>query len=145
MNRGSGVPAATPGGTTGRGGDAAPTKIAPTKIAPTRIAAGEWLFLVGIIGLGAWLRFSHLNLLEFQGDEAYAAQLALDFVKHGKLPTAGLMSSVGVTNPPLFVYLLIPMFALSENPVVVSRCIAVTGLAAVALTWHVGRKYYGSV
>jgi hypothetical protein len=86
-----------------------------------------------------------LGLLEFQSDEAFAAQLALEFVKHGKLPLAGLMSSVGVTNPPLFSYLLIPMFAISENPVGVSCGIALTGLAAVVMTWHIGRKYYGPV
>ena len=103
----------------------------------------EWLLLAAILAVGAWLRFSHLDLLEFQGDEAFAAQLALGFVKHGKLPLAGLMSSVGVTNPPLFSYLLIPMFAISENPVVVSCCIATLGLAAVGMTWHIGRKYYG--
>lgn len=105
----------------------------------------ERLALVLILAVGAWLRFSHLDLLEFQGDEAYAANLALEFVKHGKLPMAGLMSSVGVTNPPLFIYLLIPMFALSANPAVVSCCIAFLALAAVAVCWHVGRKYYGPV
>ncbi len=105
----------------------------------------EWVLLALILAVGARLRFSHLDLLEFQGDEAYAANLALDFVKHGKLPTAGLMSSVGVTNPPLFIYLLIPMFAINSSPVFVSGCIALLGLSAVAMTWHIGRKYYGTM
>lgn len=105
----------------------------------------EYGLLALLVAVGAYLRFSHLDLLEFQGDEAFAAQLALGFVKHGQLPLAGLMSSVGVTNPPLFSYLLIPMFAISENPVVVSCCIAALGLAAVLITWHIGRKYYGPV
>jgi hypothetical protein len=103
----------------------------------------EWALLALILAVGAWLRFSHLDLLEFQGDEAYAANLALDFVRHGKLPEAGLMSSVGVTNPPLFIYLLIPMFAINSSPVFVSGCIALLGLGAVVMTWHIGRKYYG--
>ena len=105
----------------------------------------EWLGLAAIVALGAGLRYAYFGLLEFQGDEAYAAQLALQFVKTGKLPLAGLMSSVGVTNPPLFIYLLIPMFAISASPVFVSGCIAFLGLAAVVLTWHIGRKYYGPV
>lgn len=103
----------------------------------------QWIGLALIVAVGAWLRFSHFDLLEFQGDEAYAAHLALTAVKTGKLPLAGLMSSVGVTNPPLFPYLLIPMFAISANPAFVSGCIALLGLAAVVITWHVGRKYYG--
>src|SRR5258707_567208 len=55
------------------------------------------------------------------------------------------MSSVGVTNPPLFIYLLIPMFAISANPTVVSCAIAALSLGAVVVCWHVGRKYYGSL
>jgi len=103
----------------------------------------EWAGLVGVVAIAAWLRYSYFGLLEFQGDEAYAANLALQFVKTGKLPLAGLMSSVGVTNPPLFIYLLIPMFAINASPVFVSGCIALLGLAAVVMTWHIGRKYYG--
>ena len=105
----------------------------------------EWVFLGFLLLVGAWLRFSNLDLLEFKSDEAIASWLALKFVKGGMLPLAGLMSSVGVTNPPLFIYLLIPMFAVSANPAFVSCCIAVLGLGAVAACWHIGRKYYGAV
>ena len=109
-----------------------------------RITGAEWMCLAAILGVGGWLRFSHLGLLEFQSDEAYAASLALEFVKHGRFPSAGLMSSVGVTNPPLFIYLLIPLFAISANPVFVSCGIATLGVSAVACGWWIGRKYYGT-
>lgn len=105
----------------------------------------EWILLALLLAVGGWLRLTHLDLLEFQGDEAYAANLALEFVRHGTLPSAGLMSSVGVTNPPLFIYLLVPLFAISANPVFVSCCIAVLGLLAVVACWHIGRTYYGPV
>lgn len=105
----------------------------------------ECSLLAIVVAAGAYLRLSHLELLEFQSDEAFAAQLALEFVRDGKLPLAGLMSSVGVTNPPLFIYLLIPLFAISQNPVVVSAGIGVLGLAAVVMTWQIGRKFYGPV
>ncbi|HUI05715.1 MAG TPA: hypothetical protein VL486_01785 [Verrucomicrobiae bacterium] len=114
-------------------------------VCSSRLARWEWVLLGVILAVGAYLRFSHLDLLEFQGDEAYAANLALGFVKHGRLPAAGLMSSVGVTNPPLFIYLLIPLFAICTDPVCVSCCIAVLGLSAVAICWWVGHKYYGSL
>jgi hypothetical protein len=117
-------------------GDVAPRQV-------TRPTRTEWLLLVAILAVGAWLRFSHLSLLEFQGDEAFAANLALKCVREGTLPSAGLMSSVGVTNPPLFIYLLIPMFAINANPVFASCCIAALSLAAVAVCWWIGRKYYG--
>ncbi len=103
----------------------------------------EFIILGAILLIGAWLRFTRLDLIEFKSDEAYAAQLALEFVQGGKLPTAGLMSSVGVTNPPLFAWLLIPMFFISSNVAAVSCMIAALGLGAVAATWWIGRKYYG--
>ena len=102
----------------------------------------DWIILIGIVIVGAALRFTYLGLLEFKSDEAVAAQLALQFVKGGALPAAGLMSSVGVTNPPLFIYLLIPLFMISTNPAVVSCLIAATGLVAVVMCWHIGRRYY---
>ena len=105
----------------------------------------EWLSLAAIVAVGAWLRFQHRELLEFKGDEAFAANRALEFVRGGQLPTSGLMSSVGVSNPPLFIWLLIPMFFITSNIGTVCGMISVLGLAAVVATWWIGRKYYGPV
>jgi 4-amino-4-deoxy-L-arabinose transferase-like glycosyltransferase len=102
----------------------------------------ELLILAAIVAVGAWLRFQHLELLEFKGDEAFAANRALEFVRGGKLPTSGLMSSVGVSNPPLFIWLLIPMFFVTSSITGVCCLIASLGLAAVVATWWIGRKYY---
>lgn len=111
----------------------------------TTPASWEWVGLLLIVAVGAWLRFSRFDLLEFQRDEAHAAQLALQWLGGGKLPLAGLVSSTGVTNPPLFIYLLIPLFGISANPLVVAGGIALLNLAAVAVCWHVGRTYAGAV
>jgi len=105
----------------------------------------EWTLLGLVLAAGAWLRFSHLDLLQFQSDETTAVILALRFVQSGQVPLAGLMSSVGVTNPPLFIYLLIPIFAFTSNPVVACCTIAGLGLASVAVCWWIGRTYYGAV
>jgi hypothetical protein len=117
----------------------------PTKAVVQLPSAVEWAILAAIVAVGAWLRFQHPELLEFKSDEAFAANQALEFVRGGKVPTSGLMSSVGVSNPPLFIWLLIPMFFLTSNIAVVCGMISVLGLAAVVATWWIGRKYYGSV
>lgn len=102
----------------------------------------EWFVLAVIVAVGSWLRFQHRELLQFAGDEAFAANRALEFVHGGKLPTSGLMSSVGVSNPPLFIWLLIPMFFVTSSVTGVCCLIAGLGLAAVVATWWIGRKYY---
>lgn len=119
------------------------TATTATNLLPNPVARWEWWALAGVLAVAAWLRLSHLDLIEFKADEAVAAHLALQFVKGGELPSAGLMSSVGVTNPPLFIYLLIPMFWLTTNVVAVSAMIAVLGCAAVGVTWWFTRRYVG--
>jgi len=109
------------------------------------VSAREWLCLALILAVGAWLRFMRLDLIEFKGDEALAAWLALQFVKGGSLPLAGLMSSVGVTNPPVFIYLLVPMLLLSGDPTTVGCLLVIQSLVAILVCWHVGRKYYGHI
>lgn len=101
--------------------------------------------LVLIIAVGAYLRFSHWGALQLQSDEAMAAHLAMQFVRQGIFPTAGLMSSVGVTNPPLFIYVLIPLFAISSQPALVEMMIAALALGSVVVCWHIGRRYYGTI
>lgn len=110
----------------------------------TKTGRWEWIAIIFILVIAAWLRLAHFDLLEFQRDEAAAVKLALDFLQ-GKIPGAGLVSSVGVSNPPLFIYLITPIFALSANPAIVSGGIALLGIVAVAVCWHVGRTYYGAV
>src|SRR3989442_9060857 len=83
--------------------------------ASAAISGWEWFWLALVIAVAAFLRFGRWGLLEFKGDEAIALRLALDFVEHGRVPLAGLMSSVGVTNPPLFTYLLIPVVAINPH------------------------------
>lgn len=104
----------------------------------------EWVSLALIVVIAIYLRFGRWDLLEFKGDESTALQLALAFVRQGQLPLAGLMSSVGVSNPPLFIYLLSPAVALNTDLAFITSFIAATGVAAVFVCWHVGRKYYNA-
>ncbi|MCX7887288.1 MAG: hypothetical protein N3B01_08585, partial [Verrucomicrobiae bacterium] len=104
----------------------------------------DLLALVAVLALGAWLRFQRLDLLEFKGDEAYAMHVVLRALDGGGWPQVGLVSSVKILNPPLFLYLLAPLFAISASPVFVCCAIATLNLLAVVIAWHVGRKYYGA-
>lgn len=105
----------------------------------------EWLALAAVLAIGAWLRLQQLDLLEFKGDEAYATHIVQRVLHGGGWPEVGLLSSVKVLNPPLFLYLLVPLFAIHSSPVFVCCAIAALNLVAIAIAWHVGRKYYGPV
>ncbi len=103
----------------------------------------EWAALALVLALGAWLRFQRTDLLEFKGDEAYATHIVHRVLQGGGWPQVGLLSSVKVLNPPLFLYLLVPLFAIHASPIFVCGAIATLNLLAIVIAWHVGRKYYG--
>ncbi len=88
--------------------------------------------------------------MEFKGDEAMACRLALAVVDHLRgaapagqpFPLVGLLSSVGVPNPPLFIYLLALPLALWRDPLAAAGAIALANMAAVGLCYRVGRRYF---
>lgn len=89
---------------------------------------------------GAALRLSLIAGQRFHGDEAiygYWAQL----VASGQDP---LLLSVPLDKPPLFIYSLAGVFKLFGPTEVAARLISqVTSLAAVGLTYELGRRLYG--
>jgi len=103
----------------------------------------ELVLLFLILLLAAGLRLTRLDLIEFKYDEATWARSALAIVHEGRLPALGMVSSLGPYHPPLMSYLLALPFALSRDPRLAAGWIALLGVAAVGLTWWVGRTYFG--
>ena len=104
----------------------------------------ELLGLAGILGLSAWLRFRHLNLVEFKLDEANATDLRATLLD-GTFPTVGLASSVGALNPPLFVYLTAIPLAVYDDPLAATAFVGMLAVVAVGLTYAVLRLRFGAL
>jgi hypothetical protein len=105
--------------------------------------------LLVILAVAAFVRLWRLDLMEFKADEAGACRLAFQVIDslRGRapgqpFPLTGLMASVTVPNPPLFIYLLaLPLFVLPD-PLAAAAFIALSNVAAVALCHRIGRKYF---
>jgi hypothetical protein len=86
--------------------------------------------------------------MEFKGDEANACRLALHVLGYSEpgvgrfFPTAGLVSSVGVPNPPLFVYLVALPLAFVRSPIAAAAGVAAANVFAVWLTYVAGRRCF---
>jgi 4-amino-4-deoxy-L-arabinose transferase-like glycosyltransferase len=108
------------------------------------------LILIAIVGAAAVTRLLWLDLMEFKSDEAGASRLALHALGYAEpgvgrfFPTAGLVSSVGVLNPPLFIYLLALPLAIVRSPVAAATFIALTNVVAVWLCYVAGRRYFST-
>jgi Dolichyl-phosphate-mannose-protein mannosyltransferase len=102
-----------------------------------------------ILAAASVARFSWLDLMEFKGDEANAARLALHVLGYSEpgvgrfFPTAGLVSSIGIPNPPLFVYLVAIPMAIVHSPIAAAAAIAAANVLAVWLTFVAGRRCFG--
>ena len=104
----------------------------------------ELLAFAAVLGIAAWLRLRHLDLVEFKGDEATAVDLARRLLD-GHLPSVGLTSSVGALNPPLFIYLTAVPLAISDDPLAATAFVGVLAVIAVGLTYVVLRPRFGAL
>ncbi len=108
----------------------------------------ERMLLVVTLLVAAFVRFWHLDLMEFKADEAEACRLAYHVVGNplpdgsNQFPLAGLTSRIGVRNPPLFIYLLALPLACSRSPFAAVGFIALCNVVAVWLCYCVGRRYF---
>ena len=112
------------------------------KLGPAAVALGA------TIVVAAAARFSWLNLMEFKGDEAEACRLALHALGYSEpgvgrfFPTEGLTSSIGVPNPPLFVYLMAVPLAIVRSPIAAASAVAAANVVAVGVCYVGGRRLF---
>jgi 4-amino-4-deoxy-L-arabinose transferase-like glycosyltransferase len=104
----------------------------------------EIVALIGIGALAGWLRLRQLDLVEFKLDEATAVGLARR-VLDGDFVTAGLTSSIGAENPPLFVYLTAIPLTVRDDPLMATAFVGGLGVATVILTYFVLRPRLGAL
>ena len=71
-----------------------------------QVRRGWYAILLGVlVGVSLLLRSSFIGIIEFKADEATALALTAKQLT-GALAQTGLVSSVGIFNPPFFIYLL---------------------------------------
>ncbi len=102
------------------------------------------LMLLGVL-LAAVLvdRLWRIDLALVGYDEASAASLVAAWRLDGLFPLTGIVSSIGIPNPPGWPYLLAVVLLVFDSPRAVVGLGIATGLLAVVLTWWVGRRWVG--
>ncbi len=106
------------------------------------------LSLLSVVGMASLLRIPGLESRgQFDADQGHDMATLVAFTRDGVVPLLGPRTSVGEFHHGAFYYyLLAPSAAISGgDPVAVTLFIALLGIAAVALTWWLGRSIGGRV
>jgi 4-amino-4-deoxy-L-arabinose transferase-like glycosyltransferase len=111
----------------------------------TRRHLPEVLALVAILSLAAVLRFGWTGISAFAGDEANIAILALQMARGGEFITMSKASSVGIPFAPLSVWVFVPMFWVTADPLFATLCISALSLLAVLGVWCLARHAFGAM
>lgn len=89
---------------------------------------------------GVTLRFLYLPWMEFKVDEFRAVGLAILNVHH-PLVLTGIPSSIGIPNPPFFIYLLSLPVLFTADPVIVTGFVAALNIAGLLLFYLFLRRF----
>jgi hypothetical protein len=106
------------------------------------IKARDQLILVLILIVAAILRFGDLANAEFFHDEAMLSLLAQDMTRGGDFPLQGILSSVGIPNPPTSVYVMAIPYIFTDDPLIATGFIALLNVIGVGVLWHIGHRYF---
>jgi hypothetical protein len=101
-----------------------------------------WVAAAAIMVLTIFLRLWRLDLVQFKDDQATLLRLAEDIVRLGRLPLAGMTSSIGIPLAPTFEYMLAPIVAVNRDPRVATGVIAMANAAAVGGTLIMGWRWF---
>ncbi|MGI8893992.1 MAG: glycosyltransferase family 39 protein [Bacteroidia bacterium] len=80
--------------------------------------------------------------MEFKGDEARNSFKALKLVEEGEIPLTSSISSTGINEPPVFMYLLSLPFIFSTSPVFATGFIALMNVAAIVILFFLIKNYF---
>jgi 4-amino-4-deoxy-L-arabinose transferase-like glycosyltransferase len=107
----------------------------------------SWLLTLAIlliIGLAAFLRFGNLASSSFTYDAAAVSNLAVQFIATGVPPLHGMVSSVGLNNPPLGIYLFSLPMLFDRSPIALQGFVALLNTLAVLGCFYLGYRYWNA-
>lgn len=107
-----------------------------------RLSGQRWL-LLGIIALGALLRFTELGLIRHTFDDSYPVYDALRMLATGRPLLVGMPSSVFLDNPPLMSYLQAIPLVIWRSPWSVYLFVVALNTLAIWLTYRAVRPVLG--
>lgn len=114
-----------------------------TPLRMTPFHTRDLVTLLLVLLIAAVLRFGDPAAVEFYHDEAMVALLAQDMALGERFPLTGIISSVGLPNPPQSVYVMALPYLFSDDPLLATIYVAALNVIGVGLVWAIGHRYLG--
>jgi len=108
------------------------------------LKARDIAVLAFILTIATLIRFSEAGRVEFFHDEAMLSMLAQEMADGQTFPLVGIVSSVGLPNPPTSVWVMAIPYALSTSPLVATLFVAALNVIGVGVLWFITRRYMGA-
>lgn len=99
--------------------------------------------LLLVLIVAALARLHRLDAVEFFHDEAMVSMMAQEMADGLTFPVQGILSSVGIPNPPASIYVMALPFAFGTDPVAATGYVALLNVAGGGLLWLIARRYFG--
>lgn len=103
----------------------------------------DWMLLALVLLIAAIVRMGDARLVEFFHDEAMLSLMAQEMADGQTFPLTGIVSSVGLPNPPVSVWVMALPYLFSSNPLTATLYVAALNVAGVGLLWWIARRYFG--
>lgn len=125
------------------------------RISRTLFSTSLWITAIrraGVVRMLLWaavaggiiLRFVHLNMMEFKGDELDVLIRAWRNAHGVEFAITSIPSSVGLMNPPFFVWMLSIPAMFTSDPVLVTAFVAAVNVAGLLLLYTFLRRAFSS-
>lgn len=99
------------------------------------LSGRDWFGLLCVLIIAACFRLEAVGYNHYLADEADLAQIAQGVARGDGLPRIGILSSVGVPNSPISVYIMAVPFIFTGDPWIATAYVALLNVAGVALLW----------
>jgi hypothetical protein len=103
---------------------------------------GHWEFWLALL-VGGCLRLFALDRAPWLDDQTQLLDLARTATLRGMVPATGIQASVGILNSPLSVYLLLPIAAVTANPLPQTIALALWNVIGVAICYMAALRCFG--
>lgn len=105
----------------------------------------DWLLLIIVLFAATLMRFSEPGVVEFFHDDAMVSTMAQELVSGERFPFTGIISSVGIPNPPQTIYTIALPFLISPHPAVAVAFVMGFNVIGVGLLWLIAHRYFGRI